>query len=72
VIFDETNISGTSSPETEVLSEVLSAILRDTDTEVTEHKYPYSSEDLVNKEHIEEDQEAPRCGIEDLAVPRSS
>jgi hypothetical protein len=52
VIFDETKIGGKCSPETEVLTEVLRAILPDTDITVTEHKDPYSSEELVNKEHI--------------------
>jgi hypothetical protein len=64
VIFDETKIGGKRSPETEVLTEVLRAIFPDTDTEVTEHKDPYSSEELVNNEHIQEDQEAPRSGQE--------
>jgi hypothetical protein len=35
-----------------VLTKVLRAILPDTDIEVTEHKDPYPSEELVNKEHI--------------------
>jgi hypothetical protein len=64
VIFDETKIGGKQSPETEVLTEVLRAILQDTDTEVTKHKDPYPSEELVIKEHIQEDQEAPRSGQE--------
>jgi hypothetical protein len=72
VILDETKIGGKCSPETEVLTEVLRAILLDTDTEVTEHKDPYPSIELVNKEHIQEDQEALRSGIEELAAPRSS
>jgi hypothetical protein len=72
MIFDETKIGGKHSPETEVLTEVLRAILPDTDTKVTEHKDPYPSEELVNKEHLQEDQEAPRSGIEELAAPRSS
>jgi hypothetical protein len=71
VIFDETKIGGKRSPETEVLTEVLRAILPDTDTEVAEHKDPCPSDELVNKELIQEDQEAPRSGIEELAAPRS-
>jgi hypothetical protein len=69
VIFDVTKIGGKRSPETEVLTEVLRTILPDTDTEVTEHKDPYPSEELVNKEHVQEDQEALRSGIEELAAP---
>jgi glycine betaine/choline ABC-type transport system substrate-binding protein len=68
MIFDETKISGKYSPETEVLTEVLRAILPDTDIEVTEHNNPYSSKEVVNKEHIQEDQEAPRYSIEELAA----
>jgi hypothetical protein len=44
----------------------LRAILPDTDTEVTEHKDTYPSKELVNKEHIQEDQEASRYSIEEL------
>jgi hypothetical protein len=47
-----------------VLTEVLRSILPDTDTEVTEHKDAYPNEGLVNKEHTQEDQEAPRSGQE--------
>jgi hypothetical protein len=50
VIFDETKIGGKSSPQTEVLTEVSRAILPD--TQVTEHKDPYPSKELVNKEHV--------------------
>jgi hypothetical protein len=60
------------SPETEILTEVLRAILPDIDTELTDHKDPYSSKKIVNKEHIQEDQEAPRSSIEELASLRSS
>jgi hypothetical protein len=49
VIFDETKIGRKCSPETEVLTEILRAILPDTDTEVIEHKDPYSSDKLVNQ-----------------------
>jgi hypothetical protein len=71
VIFDETKIGGKRSSEIEVLTEVLRPILPDTVTEVTEHKDPYSREGLVNKQHIHEDQEAPRIDIHELAAQRS-
>jgi hypothetical protein len=54
------------------LTEVLRAILLDTDTEVTEHKDPYHSEKLINKDHIQENQKALRNGIDKLAAPKSS
>jgi hypothetical protein len=71
LIFDQTKISRQCSPETEVLTKVLRAILLDLDTELTEHKNSYPSDELVNKEYIKEDQEALRSGIDVLVAPKS-
>jgi hypothetical protein len=67
-----TKIGKQGSSETEVMTIVLRAIFLDTDTEVTEYKDSYPSKELLNKEHIQEDQEALRSSIEELAALRSS
>jgi hypothetical protein len=64
VIFGEIKISRKHLPKIEVLTEVLRAILLGIDTEVTKYNDPYLCKELVNTEHIQDNQEALRSSPE--------
>jgi hypothetical protein len=63
MIFNNTKVSRKHSLKTQVLTKVLRLIFPDIDTEVTKHKDPYLSKELVNKEQIQENQGALKSCI---------